>query len=126
LIGFLGILVISLLAAGCASGSKQQATASISGADVSVQQARQANAINDAPLDLRLAEDKLQQAKKASEDENYSDAYRLADEARADAQTAQAKSKAVQTARTEQQIERDVNALRREASTPPPGTGMNQ
>lgn len=115
---FAGVAGIGLLLGGCASDGATRAN--IANADMAVQRAREANAINFAPLELRLAEEKLQQARSASEHDGKEEARRLADEALADAQTAEAKSRAVQTAQIEQQMRQDVGALRQEALAPLP------
>lgn len=114
----IGFFSICCLLAGCAS--ERGARANIANADMAIQRAREANAINYAPLELRLAEEKLQQARKASEDDGKKEARRLADEALADAQTAEAKSRAVQTAQIEQQARQGVSTLRQETLAPPP------
>ncbi len=115
--GLLGSFCICLFLSGCASNG---AKANIANADMAVRRAREANAINYAPLQLRLAEEKLQQARSASEHDGKKEARRLADEAVADAQTAEAKSRATQTAQIEQQMRQDVSALRQETLGPPP------
>jgi hypothetical protein len=114
----LGIFGICLFFGGCASD--QGAKANIANADMAIQRAQEANAINLAPLELRLAEEKLQQATSASQHDGTKEARRLADEAVADAPTAEAKSRAVQTAQIEQQMRRDVSALRQVTPGPPP------
>jgi hypothetical protein len=113
-----GVLAAALSLGGCSSGPSPKVN--IANADMAIERARQANAINLAPLDLKLAEEKVQQAKEASSKEKNTDASRLADEALADAQTAEAKSRATQTAQIQQQVQKDINALRREVSPPQP------
>ncbi len=49
-----------LLAGSCASDKKP--TEKLANADLAVQRAREANAINYAPLELRMAEDKLEES----------------------------------------------------------------
>lgn len=113
-----GIFGVCLLMGGCASDNGVKAN--IANADTALQRAREANAINFAPLELRLAEEKLQQARGASEHDGKKEARRLADEATADARTAEAKSRAAQTAQIEQQMRQDVSTIRQEALTPLP------
>ncbi len=116
--GLLGCFCICLPLAGCASDNGVRAN--IANADMAIQRAREANAINYAPLELRLAEEKLQQARKASEDDGKEKARRLADEAAAQARTAETKSRATQTAQVEQQMRQDVSILRQETPGSPP------
>lgn len=111
------VFVAVLLMTGCASD--QKAKANIARAEIEIRRAREANAINYAPLELRLAEEKLQQAKKASDDDKGKEARRLADEAQADARVAEAKSRATRTAGVEQQIREDVTVLRQETAPAP-------
>ncbi len=110
--GIVPVVVVCLSMIGCASGEKPKAN--IANADMAIQRAREANAINYAPLELKVAEDKLQQAKKASDEEKYTNARWLADEARADAELAEAKSQSARTGQIEQQVRQDVETLRRE------------
>lgn len=66
----------------------------ISTADMAVNRALDAKAAELAPLDLRIARDKLSLAKSNMDKENYVQARRQAEEARVDARVAEAKSKA--------------------------------
>jgi hypothetical protein len=108
------------LVAGCASEKKP--TARISNADLAIQEAREANAINYSPLELKLAEDKLNQARAAADKDKNREARRLADEAFADAKTAEAQARSEKTRQMAQQMRESVAALQRELSTPPAAT----
>lgn len=110
-------LAILLLAGGCASDKKP--TAQLSNADLAIQRARQANANDYAPLELRLAEDKLNQARTAEEKEKYKDARRLADEARADAEAAESKARSERTKAAEREMQRSITTLQREVTPTP-------
>ncbi len=111
------IFILCVAFAGCA-GEKPKAN--IANADMAIQRAREANAINYAPLELKTAEEKLQQAKKESDAEEYKKARWLADESKADAQVAEAKSRSMRSAQIEQQVRKDIDALRQEPVAPPP------
>jgi hypothetical protein len=113
----LGCALLLFLAAGCSHGPKP--TANIASADLAIQRAREANAINYAPLELRLAEDKLRQARAESDDKKYTEARRLADQALADAQTAEAKARSESTRQIAGQMQQSVTTLQRELSAPP-------
>jgi hypothetical protein len=86
----------------------------ISNAEMAIERARQENAITYAPLDLKLAEEKLENAKKAVSVKNYSAAARLADESLLDAQTAEARSKAEKAKDMSQKMQENVDSLRKE------------
>jgi hypothetical protein len=90
------LLFCSLLISGCSSEGRP--TARLANADLAIQEAREANAINYAPLQLRLAEDKLKQARAAAAKENNKEARSLAEEAFADARTAEAQSRSEKAA----------------------------
>jgi hypothetical protein len=86
----------------------------ISTAEMAVERARQENANIYAPLDLKIAEEKLENAKKAMSVNNYSTATRLAEESLLDAQTAEARSKAEKAKELSQKMQDSVESLRRE------------
>lgn len=111
------VLVCLFLVAGCASESKP--AAQISNADLAIQGAREANAINYSPLELKLAEDKLTRARTEADKDKNREARRLAEEAFADAKTAEARSRAEKARQTAQQMRESVAALQRELSMPP-------
>ncbi len=67
----------------------------LSTAGMAVNRALDAKAAELAPLDLRLAREKLDLAKVDMDKEDYVHARRLAEEARADARVAEARSKAI-------------------------------
>jgi hypothetical protein len=86
----------------------------ISNAEMAIERARQENAIIYAPLDLKLAEEKLENAKKAMSVNNNSTATRLAEESLLDAQAAEARSKAEKAKEMSQKMQESVDSLRRE------------
>jgi hypothetical protein len=81
---------------------------------MAIDRARQENAMEYAPLDLKLAEEKLDNAKKAMSANNHSLAARLAEESLLDAQTAEARSKAEKAKGMSQKLQDSVDSLRRE------------
>jgi hypothetical protein len=86
----------------------------ISNAEMAIERARQENAIVYAPLDLKLAEEKLENAKKAMSVNNHSTATRLAEESLLDAQTAEARSKAEKAKEMSQKMQESVDSLHKE------------
>lgn len=105
-------LVSSLFAFGCAA--KVAPVESITGAAMAIKEAENANAGVHAPLELRLAEEKLNAAKQAVAREDYTEAQRLSDEALADAQLAEAKSRAEKSKVTAEEMRESIETLRHE------------
>lgn len=82
-----------LLMTGCGT-SRQPPSEIIASAESAISLAKDSNAYEYAARDLRGAEDKLQQAKDAVQQENYDEAQRLAEKAMIDAKLAKAKADA--------------------------------
>ena len=101
-----------ILAALAACSSVPAPVAEMSAAQTAVTSAEQADAAQHAPSDLDRARDKLIRAQAAMQEEDNTEARRLAEEALVDARLAEAKARA-QTAQ-ELQSEATGNA-------PPPG-----
>jgi hypothetical protein len=107
------MILMSLSAVGC--GPKIPPPHDrISNAEMAIERARQENASVYAPLDLKLAEEKLENAKKAMSVNNYSTAARLAEESLLDAQTAEVRSKAEKAKELSQKMQESVDSLRKE------------
>lgn len=86
----------------------------ISNAEMAIERARDENANFYAPLDLKIAEEKLENAKKAMSDGDYKTAGRQAEESLLDAQTAEARSKAEKAKEMSQKMQENVDSLRQE------------
>ena len=76
--------------------------------------ARQAEAIVYAPLELKFAEDKYEMAQDAIEDKDYDVARQLADEALLDAQLAEVKALSVRAEKEAQEMRESIETLRSE------------
>ena len=76
--------------------------------------ARQAEAIVYAPLELKFAEDKYELAEGAIEDKKYDVARQLADEALLDAQLAEVKALSVRAEKEAQEMRESIETLRNE------------
>lgn len=89
----LAVLLVStgLLAAGCASVPEPKAE--VSKADLALRKAEAVNAAELAPLDARLAREKLEKAKLAEKDGKNLEARRLAEQAEVDALVAEVKAR---------------------------------
>ena len=88
---------------------------SLAAADLAVQQANKSKAPQYSPLELRMAMDKLDEAKRAMAKEEYIKARRLAEEALVDAQLAEAKAASEDARRTASDVRQSLETLRREA-----------
>jgi len=86
----------------------------IANAERAISGARDSNAIVNAPLDLRLSEDKLKQAKEAIAAEEHEKAGRLADEAILDADVARAKTRAAKAKAISNEMRETVDSMRKE------------
>lgn len=80
-------------------------------ARLAVQRAEGTEAPREAPMEMQQARDKLTEAEKAVVAEQYSKARRLAQEATADAQFAEAQSQRAVAARNRQQVNSAIGAL---------------
>jgi hypothetical protein len=88
---------------------------SVAAADLAVRQANKSKAPQYSPLELRRAMDKLDEAKRAMDKEEYIRARRLAEEALVDAQLAEAKAASEDARRTASDVRQSLETLRREA-----------
>lgn len=89
----ISLLLGSVALVGC-SAKGVPPTGKIANTEMTIKQARESEAMNYAPLELKLAEDNLKAAKAAQAEEEYVKAGELADKALADAILAEEKSKA--------------------------------
>ena len=111
------ILVIALIvAAGCSTARRP--TAQMAKADLAIHDADKSDAPDLAPLELRRARDKYEQAKRALDDDKYDRARRLAEQALVDAELAQAKADSEKAQRQAHQTRDSIDTLRREADRP--------
>ena len=107
-------LFATFVFAGCSTARPPSDTIAV--AELGVQQARKSTAPQYAPLELRLAVDKLDQAKRAIENEDYTRARRLAEQALVDAQVAESKADSENARQRVRQTRQALETLRRELS----------
>ena len=111
---------LSALATGCAGNPPKEEIAS---AQTLVQRAEQEGAAQFAPRPLREAKDKIERAEGEVNDDDYSDARRLAQQAQADAKLAAVEADREKTKEAVAELSRTVQALetdiRSEQSLPP-------
>lgn len=113
------IVSLAALLAGCASVPPP--TDAVAKADLSLRKAEQAGAAQVAPLDMRQAREKLQEARnKMSQSDTAEEARRLAEAADVQAQLAEAKAIEAKAVRSREQARKSVEILRQELETVSP------
>lgn len=99
--------------AGCASKGVPPLK-NISDAEMAIKMAKENSASVNAPLDIRIAEEKLQKARDIAKKEDYIAARRLADEALMDAKVAEIKSQAQKVKNMENELKESIETLQNE------------
>jgi len=115
------LIILAPLLSACASGQPPTAQLAVAGSTLS--DAERAGAVRDAPVELKLARQKLAAAQAATREENYDEARRLASEAEADAKLAEVKTRATHAEQSAAAVQRGAATLQRElspASAPAP------
>ncbi|MBF0225304.1 MAG: DUF4398 domain-containing protein [Desulfobacterales bacterium] len=109
------IILVSfwLIGSGCAAKIPAPID-KISNVEMAITRARESNANNYAPLDLKLAEEKLAEAKSCMTKEEYKKATIKAEEALLDAQVAEAKARAEKAKKDSKEMQESVDLLRKE------------
>lgn len=112
-----GMMVILIFSAailtGCASKGVSPVT-NLSDAEMAIKVAKETNASINAPLDIRMAEEKLVKAQEYFKNEDYVSARRLADEALMDAKLAQEKSRTTKVKNMENELRESIETLQNE------------
>lgn len=98
---------------GCISGKAP--TATLSKAELAVDQANKSDASDYASLELQTAREQLESAKQAMQQENYEAARRQAEKALVNAQLAETKAEAASARQTAAELRKSIELLRREA-----------
>lgn len=106
--GWLTATAAAAVLAACASQDVPPPRAEFARADLAIEQAVSADATQYAPLAMRDARQKMEQARQALYEEKFQEARRLADEAEVSAELALAES---QTARAEKLAEENTRSL---------------
>ena len=115
------LAVFALLITGCA-GSKLPPP-DLSSPRSAIAQADQAGAAEAAPLVLRNARQKLQQAETASNNGDYETAQRLAEQAAIDAKLAEAKARSATAQAAVDELRESIRVLRDEINRNRPSGG---
>ena len=109
MLAFCGLVGIS----GCAGNGKVPSE-QIANTEKTIGAARDSNATVHAPLELKLADEKLQAAKAAVDKKEYDQARRLLEEAQVNADLANAKSGSTKARQVAKEMRDSINALRQE------------
>jgi cobalamin biosynthesis protein CobD/CbiB len=112
-LGVLALPVVMLLSA-CASVETTPIRNTIANAELAISEAERLAAHQHAPLELRLAREKVESARAALEQEEYQRADWLAEEALAEAQLAQAKARSIRTEMIIGELRDSVDTLEQE------------
>ncbi len=100
-------------AGGCSS--VQPPTGTVSQAQLAIREADQGKASQYAPLELRKAREKFNDAEKAMRDEEYLKARRLSEQALVDARLAEVKAESEIARQNAADLQKTINSLRAEA-----------
>jgi hypothetical protein len=111
------VLAFGIVLVGC-GGKGVMPAEGLTRAETAVRSARTAEARVYAPLDLKLAEDKLAEARAAASREDYGAAARLADEARVNALLAEKKADAERAKAATKDMSDTIDALHKSAQQP--------
>lgn len=111
------ITILALVAFGllCGCRTPTGSTAAIAKADAALSQADLGAAATHAPLELRLAREKLARAEEELRDERYTEARRLAEQALVDVQLAEAKAQSAEARAAADDLRRGVQTIENEA-----------
>jgi len=107
------VIMLAISMAGCASGGGEPVE-SIASAELVIKVAKDNNATINAPLELKLAEEKLSAARIAVQKEEFVQAKRLAEEALVDAKLAETKSLSAKAKKQTQEMRGAIETLRQE------------
>ena len=108
-------VALAALVAGCASGPPP-ATADLTRAHTSIEQAQQSGAQQYAAADLQAARDKTGEAEAAANKHDTVVAQRLATEAALDAQLATARAQSAKAQASAHELDESLNTLRKESA----------
>jgi len=112
--GLLAALTVGFLLTACASVPPPEGE--MEKADLAFRNAEVAQGTQYAPLETRLAREKLEKARAAMRNGDNLEARRLAEEAKVDAVLAETKSHTAQRQTAAEEIQRDIDAIREEAA----------
>lgn len=104
--------LLFVLVSACAS--TKPPTDQVARSEAAINQAEQVGARNYAPLEIREARKKLEQAKELIEQKNYARASRLADQAEVDAELAETKTLSEKAQKAVRELGESIKILKEE------------
>ncbi len=113
------LLAMPIVFALAACSTPQGPAETVSEAERAVERATMGEAPEHAPLELRLAREKLTEAREKLAEEQYDDARRLAEKAIVDARLAEVKAEAATARATADDLQQGVETIRSEADRAP-------
>lgn len=113
----IGSMILTALLTGCASVPPPDEQ--IGQAQSAIDAAEQAEATSFAPVELREAKRKLDEARAMMEDEEYETARRLAEQAEVDAELARLKAGSAKAEAAANEVQQGIRTLRDELDTVP-------
>lgn len=108
------VMALSILWLSGCSGLSASSRQKISEGDKALIGAKESNATVNAPVELKAAGDKLEQAKAAFGQKDYNNADRLAEQALADVDYARAKASSEKVKKEAEAIRQNIKTLRQE------------
>ncbi len=102
-----------LLIIGCSTGKKPP-TEKIANAELAISRAQDNNAREFAAVELRQAQDNLEQAKQAVQEEEFDKAARLAEQALMDASLAETKAESEKASKAAAEMRESIDTLKQE------------
>lgn len=108
------LLIIALLPSGCAKENKKLSAMQIETTSATVKQAEEAGARDFAPIELRLAEQKLEKARSALKNKKYDRALRLSQQSEVDAGLAEAKSRTAKAEKAVDELQQSIHTIQSE------------
>ena len=103
-----------LLASGCAADGTLLSTRKIQAGEKAILDAKAGNASVDAPAELNVAEENLNQAREAQDKKEYEKAARLAERASVDAEYARTKATTEKAKKPLEEMRKNIEGLRQE------------
>jgi membrane-associated HD superfamily phosphohydrolase len=111
----MSVMVLAVVfTAGCATTEKRDMAAQLAVAKTAVADAVSAGAPEFAPVELKTAQDNLQDAEKAATDDDYKRARKLGENAQANAQLATAKARAAKAKQAADALKESDQTLQNE------------
>jgi major membrane immunogen (membrane-anchored lipoprotein) len=108
------LLIIILLLSGCTKENKKLSAMQIETTSATVKQAEEAGARDFAPIELRLAEQKLEKARSALKNKEYDRALRLSQQSEVDAGLAEAKSRTAKAEKAVDELQQSIRTIQSE------------